>query len=195
MIDPECRKATEKYICCCVRDAVVGRERKNDDTFEMSPIRIGEYILFYGKRRSTFPFHCLLGPDWALNGKLFFVSPSLEAYWVLFSLDLFLSPFIISRDTSRVYKFLSITSSNKTTNNENHPNLLTKVLVFALIIVIDGVVLVSRWCNSSQFDLFLMFIRSNHLDHYTIPVRCECIGVHSVNHWDFWGNNFVFIIY
>ena len=68
MIDPECRKVTEKYICCCVRNAADGK-RKDDGSFEISPIRVGEYILFYGRRRSTFPFHCLLGPDWVLNGR------------------------------------------------------------------------------------------------------------------------------
>ena len=68
MIDPECRKVTERYLCCCVRDAVVGREKKDDGQFEMSPVRVGEFILFYGRRRSTFPFHCLVGPDWSLNG-------------------------------------------------------------------------------------------------------------------------------
>jgi hypothetical protein len=70
MIDPDCRKAFEKSVCCCVRNPLAGEELVDRGNFEMSPIRIGEFILFYGKRRSCFPFHCLVGPDWMLNGNI-----------------------------------------------------------------------------------------------------------------------------
>jgi len=68
MIDPECRKAFEKHFCPCVRNPEPGKERIDEGNFEMSPIRVGEFILFYGRRKSCFPFHCLVGPDYILNG-------------------------------------------------------------------------------------------------------------------------------
>ena len=68
MIDPQCRKGVEKFLCCCVRDRDPEQEFVDYGNFEAIPIRIGEFILFYGRRRSVFPFHCLLGPDWFLNG-------------------------------------------------------------------------------------------------------------------------------
>lgn len=63
------RKKIEQLCCYCVRPQ--GPERIDDGTFETRPIRIGEYILFYGRRKSYFPLHCLLGPDWFLNVLVF----------------------------------------------------------------------------------------------------------------------------
>ena len=68
MISPTFSRALEENVCCCVRNAIPGKERVDDGKFETSPVRIGEYILCYGKRQSSFPFHCLIGPDWIMNG-------------------------------------------------------------------------------------------------------------------------------
>lgn len=67
MIEPAFRRTLENICCPCVRKPTAGQELVDKNNFEYSPIRIGEFILFYGRRRSFFPFHCLLGPDWLLN--------------------------------------------------------------------------------------------------------------------------------
>lgn len=57
------RKALENAICCCVsHDRQIGIV---DDGLPVPyPVRIGASILLCGKRKASFPFHCLIGPDW-----------------------------------------------------------------------------------------------------------------------------------
>jgi hypothetical protein len=40
------------------------RDLINNGKFSCAPVRVGSSILLCGKKRSFFPFHCLVGPDW-----------------------------------------------------------------------------------------------------------------------------------
>lgn len=61
MIPPAVRTPAESCCCPCVQD---DHEMVDDGSFAIWPRRIGKSILLYGRRRSVFPFHCLIGPDW-----------------------------------------------------------------------------------------------------------------------------------
>jgi hypothetical protein len=61
MLAAPMQQILHKYCCCCVRD---DPNKIDDGSFVTSPLRIGSYILFYGRRKSTFPFQCFVGPDW-----------------------------------------------------------------------------------------------------------------------------------
>jgi len=63
MIDKAFREPLERCFCSCVRDST---DLRDDGKPVEGPTRIGISILFYGKRKSSFPSHCMVGPDWPL---------------------------------------------------------------------------------------------------------------------------------
>lgn len=53
--------------CCYCADNNDDNDNLIDDEKSVSkPIKIGTSYLLYGKRKSSFPFHCLVGPDWPM---------------------------------------------------------------------------------------------------------------------------------
>lgn len=62
MIAKEIREPLERLVCCCVTDD--GNGLYDDGKPVEGPTRVGISILFYGKRKSQFPSHCMVGPDW-----------------------------------------------------------------------------------------------------------------------------------
>lgn len=59
-------------ICCpCVN--TIGDPLHDDHEFVTRPIKIGEYILLYGRRKGRFPNQCLVGPDWPFVVVVFFL--------------------------------------------------------------------------------------------------------------------------
>lgn len=75
MIDARAREALERWCCCCVRDT---QNLWDDGQPVSAPTRIGISILFYGKRKSRFPFHCMVGPDWPFVAGVFFLIISIN---------------------------------------------------------------------------------------------------------------------
>lgn len=63
MISHEYTERIESLCCSCV---VENDSLQDDGRPVLSSVRIGRSILLYGKRKSNFPFHCLIGPDWPL---------------------------------------------------------------------------------------------------------------------------------
>jgi hypothetical protein len=61
MISQDIRKPLERWFCPCVR---AGEDLSDDGQWVSSPIKIGSSILMYGRRKSAWPAHCLVGPDW-----------------------------------------------------------------------------------------------------------------------------------
>jgi hypothetical protein len=60
---PSSIQHTLNDVCCpCV--GTIGDPLYDDHEFVTKPIRIGDFILFYGRRKSQFPYQCLVGPDW-----------------------------------------------------------------------------------------------------------------------------------
>lgn len=78
MIDAFVRKRWERILCGEIKQRP-GKELVNDDTSVCGPLKVGKgdgnTILLCGKRRSMFPFHCMVGPDWpaliAVYGMIF----------------------------------------------------------------------------------------------------------------------------
>jgi len=64
MIPPDL-KDSDSYFCCCVRRNLTNKEMLTDDGKCIPyPTKIGNNILCYGRRKSMWPFHCHIGPDW-----------------------------------------------------------------------------------------------------------------------------------
>lgn len=63
MIHPTVRNYFDNLCCPCVRD---DNSMNDDGSFICYPTRVGASILFYGRRKSYFPFHCSVGPDWLM---------------------------------------------------------------------------------------------------------------------------------
>lgn len=84
MIPEPTNTCLNKYFCCCVRSD--DREAMVDDnSYVRWPIRVGNFILFYGRRRSTWPYHCLVGPDWPFVIMVYFLIIVVNAgvlYWI-----------------------------------------------------------------------------------------------------------------
>jgi len=64
MIAQDIRAPLERWFCCCVADS---SDLSDDGKWVRRPTRIGKSILFWGKRKSFFPFQCHVGPDWPLS--------------------------------------------------------------------------------------------------------------------------------
>ena len=67
LLPAERRKYFDSIFCFCVQKEDLNNQREplfDDGKFVWWPIRVGDSILFYGKRNSFFPFQCHIGPDW-----------------------------------------------------------------------------------------------------------------------------------
>jgi palmitoyltransferase ZDHHC9/14/18 len=51
----------ERWFCGCVEDS---RDLTDNGKPVERPTRVGGSILLYGRRKSSFPYHCMVGPDW-----------------------------------------------------------------------------------------------------------------------------------
>jgi hypothetical protein len=63
MICRDLREPLDRWCCSCVTE---DKSFIDDGKFITKPIRIGGHILLCGKRRSKFPFQCMIGPDWLM---------------------------------------------------------------------------------------------------------------------------------
>jgi hypothetical protein len=70
MIETRARERLERWFCCCVGE---NQGLWDDGQAVSAPVRVGISILFYGKRKSRFPFHCMVGPDWPFIIAVFFL--------------------------------------------------------------------------------------------------------------------------
>ncbi|KAJ1439357.1 DHHC palmitoyltransferase-domain-containing protein [Ochromonadaceae sp. CCMP2298] len=61
MIHQHIREPLERWFCPCVQ---ASSDLSDDGQWVSSPVKIGSSILLYGRRKSAFPAHCLVGPDW-----------------------------------------------------------------------------------------------------------------------------------
>jgi hypothetical protein len=61
MISESIRKSFDSMFCCCVVDDI---SMIDDGKPVTRPTRIGGSILLCGKRKTKFPYQCLIGPDW-----------------------------------------------------------------------------------------------------------------------------------
>ncbi len=62
MLPTSIQDSFNRIFCSCVRRP--GDTLIDDHEFVTRPVKVGDHILLYGRRRSQFPFHCLVGPDW-----------------------------------------------------------------------------------------------------------------------------------
>lgn len=76
MINKSVRDRFDNICCLCVSE---------DDSFIDDgkcvswPTRIGGQILLYGKRKSYFPYHCMVGPDWIIVVLVYFLIIAINA--------------------------------------------------------------------------------------------------------------------
>eukprot|EP00981_Chlorochromonas_danica_P002152 scaffold428_cov168-Ochromonas_danica.AAC.17 len=61
MIASNIRDPLDHFCCCCVLE---DNDMVDDNRFLCWPRKVGKSILCYGRRKSVFPYHCLVGPDW-----------------------------------------------------------------------------------------------------------------------------------
>lgn len=67
MIAPDCREPCERIFCSCISRPDKYATLIDDGKYTFfSCTRIGTSILLCGKRKSKFPFQCLVGPDWPM---------------------------------------------------------------------------------------------------------------------------------
>lgn len=62
MLAEPIQEALQRWCCPCVNDR--GDSLVDDGSFITYPRKVGGFILLYGRRKSQFPFHCMVGPDW-----------------------------------------------------------------------------------------------------------------------------------
>ena len=63
MLHADIRNPLNRFCCSCVRDE---ESLIDDGKFECYPRKVGGSFLLYGKKKSYFPFHCSVGPDWIM---------------------------------------------------------------------------------------------------------------------------------
>jgi hypothetical protein len=75
MLAQELRVQLEAACCFFVNDEIEqGKDPLVDDGLAVAwPTRVGSSLLFYGKKKSKFPFHCMAGPDWPLAMGVYFL--------------------------------------------------------------------------------------------------------------------------
>ena len=73
MIDNGSVDLLKRCCCNCINNLDVNDNLIDDNNFITKPIYIGKNILIYGKRKSYFPFHCMVGPDWPMIILVFFL--------------------------------------------------------------------------------------------------------------------------
>ena len=66
-----CRTELEEYLCCGVDTPPHNMLLHYDDKCIRRPTRVGKgtdggHILICGRKKSFFPFHCMVGPDWPI---------------------------------------------------------------------------------------------------------------------------------
>jgi hypothetical protein len=62
MIPVEVREPFNRLCCCFLRESPL----IDNNEFVAQPTRVGSSILICGRRKSRFPFQCLVGPDWPI---------------------------------------------------------------------------------------------------------------------------------
>lgn len=84
MIANEVVDVLNRLCCSCVNEESLNYKDDliDDDLFITKPIKIGKNILLYGKRKSYFPFHCLVGPDWPMIIIVYFLIISINAVFL-----------------------------------------------------------------------------------------------------------------
>jgi len=84
MIANEVVDVLNRLCCSCVNEESLNYKDDliDDDLFITKPIKIGKSILLYGKRKSYFPFHCLVGPDWPMIIIVYFLIISINAVFL-----------------------------------------------------------------------------------------------------------------
>ncbi|RYG65087.1 hypothetical protein EON64_12660 [archaeon] len=70
MIHQAIRSPINNFCCSCV---VTDHSMVDDGSFTCRPKRIGASILLCGRRKSHFPFQCMIGPDWPLVMLVYFL--------------------------------------------------------------------------------------------------------------------------
>lgn len=76
MIPEPIRRFADHFCCPCVID---DGSMTDDGHFICYPRKIGNSFLFYGRRKSYFPFHCMVGPDWLMVVLVYFLIISINA--------------------------------------------------------------------------------------------------------------------
>jgi hypothetical protein len=71
MIGDSVRASLEAVFCPCVTSN--GNDMMDNGKPVTAPTRIGSSILLCGRRKSYFPNHCLVGPDWPFVVCVFFL--------------------------------------------------------------------------------------------------------------------------
>jgi hypothetical protein len=78
MIAKDIRMSMEKSCCSEILEPLPGQELTDNGEYFSKPVRVGKatyggHILLCGKRDSTFPYHCMVGPDWPLMVFVYFL--------------------------------------------------------------------------------------------------------------------------
>lgn len=71
MLAAPLQDALNRWCCPCVRTP--GDSLADDHSYVRNPVKVGNFILLYGRRRSSFPHHCMVGPDWPFVVVVFFL--------------------------------------------------------------------------------------------------------------------------
>lgn len=84
MVPEDFKQCLEPIVCCCVKHPEVeGMELVDDGRYVTSPEWVGSSILFWGKKRSKFPYQCFVGPDWPVVMLTYFLM--IAAHVVVFA--------------------------------------------------------------------------------------------------------------
>ena len=76
MIDARTNAFMEALCCCnrCIKPSSKEKELIDDGSFNYcTPVKIGKSILLCGRRKSYFPFQCLIGADWPIVLLVYFL--------------------------------------------------------------------------------------------------------------------------
>jgi hypothetical protein len=76
MIAAPCRQFFDNICCFCVTE---DSSLNDDGSFVTKPVKVGNSFLLYGRRKSYFPFHCMVGPDWLMVVIVFVLIIAIDA--------------------------------------------------------------------------------------------------------------------
>lgn len=76
MINKSIRDPFDRLCCSGVEE---DKSFIDDGTFTTKRIKIGGHYLLWGKRRSYFPFHGMVGPDWIMVVLVYFLIIAIDA--------------------------------------------------------------------------------------------------------------------
>lgn len=68
----------ESIFCSCVEKSNKADYFRNENVFYYRPIRVGKSILLYGRKRSYFPYQCMVGGDWPMVVFVYFLIISIN---------------------------------------------------------------------------------------------------------------------